>query len=137
MDNNKYYTQAIEFVKTHDLNEMPLGKYDLDEDNLWINIVETEMRSKEDAKLEIHKDFIDIQIPLSRDEQFGVKPKAECDHPIGEYDSVNDILFFCDSIEQIETIEIGKMIVFDTDTAHAPLIGKGRIRKAIIKVRKL
>lgn len=136
-EDNKYYNQAIEYIKTHDLNEMPLGKYVLDEGNLLINIVETDMRYKEDAKLEIHKVFIDIQMPLSKDEQFGIKSIDECKHPIGEYDSANDLLFFNDSIEQIETVEKGCIIVFDTDTAHAPLIGEGRIRKAIIKVRKL
>jgi beta-galactosidase beta subunit len=49
-------------------------------------------------------------------------------------DSVKDILFFDDAIEETVTVEAGEMIVFKPDTAHAPLIGSGPIRKAIFKV---
>ncbi|HOE94143.1 MAG TPA: YhcH/YjgK/YiaL family protein, partial [Candidatus Cryptobacteroides sp.] len=82
----------------------------------------------------VHDAFIDIQIPLSGPETFGVKPRSECTQPRGEMDSVKDILFFDDAIEETVTVKAGEMIVFKPDTAHAPLIGFGPIRKAIFKV---
>ena len=36
-------------------------------------------------------------------------------------DSVKDILFFDDAIEETVTVKAGDMIVFKSDTAHAPL----------------
>ena len=32
------------------------------------------------------------------------------------------------------TVKVGEAITFDPDTAHAPLIGEGKIHKAIFKV---
>lgn len=93
------------------------------------------MRDLKDAKFEAHNKYIDIQIPLSGDESFGVKERALCISPIGEFNNADDYILFEDEIETIETVKAGEMIVFTPDTAHAPLIGKGKIHKAIFKVK--
>lgn len=88
-----------------------------------------------DAKFEAHNKYIDIQIPLSASEQFGVKPRKECVQSIGEFNDADDYILFEDEIKTIETVKAGEMIVFTPETAHAPFIGKGKIHKAIIKVK--
>lgn len=134
MKNNPYYEAALAYIKEHDLNSLSTGTHVIEEGRLWVNIVETSLRPTSEALLEVHDAFIDIQIPLSGPETFGVKPRSECTQPRGEMDSVKDILFFDDAIEETVTVEAGEMIVFKPDTAHAPLIGSGPIRKAIFKV---
>ena len=76
--------------------------------------------------------YIDIQVPLSKSETFGIKPRIECTYPIGEM--VNDGLLFNDRIENTVTVGMGETATFAPDTAHAPLIGEGTIHKAIFKV---
>ena len=44
-------------------------------------------------------------------------------------------MFFNDVIDTFVKVRPGEVMVFPPDTAHAPLIGEGHIRKAIFKVR--
>lgn len=79
--------------------------------------------------------YIDIQIPLSAPESYGVKSRNECLQPIGKFNDADDYILFDDEITIIETRQPGEMIVFTPDDAHAPLIGAGPIHKAIFKVK--
>ena len=133
--NNPYYAKAIEYIQTHDLNALENGKHVLDGDNLYVNIVDSDMKTPQQARLEVHDRYIDIQVPLSREETFGVKPRSECRLPDGEMNTEKDILFYKDPVGVTITAKPGEVITFDTDTAHAPLIGEGKIHKAIFKVR--
>lgn len=135
LENNPNYAKALEYIKTTDLNSLEPGKHMIDGDNLFVNIVDSQMKTPEQARLEVHDKYIDIQVPLSKSETFGIKPRSECKEPDGEFNSEKDILFFKDKDWENVTVEPGKAITFDTDTAHAPLIGEGTVHKAIFKVK--
>ena len=68
---NPLFAQAIEFLKSHDLHAMEVGKTELNGKDLVINIAQTTPKTKEQAKLETHNEFIDIQVPLSGTEIMG------------------------------------------------------------------
>ena len=135
MKNNPNYIAALEYIKATDLNALPCGKHLIDGDNLFVNIVDSNMKTPQQARLEVHDKYIDIQIPLSKGETFGIKPRSECKEPDGEFNTEKDILFYKDPVEKTVTVPAGEMIVFAPDTAHAPLIGEGTIHKAIFKVK--
>ena len=59
------FEQAIDFLKSHDLHSLEIGKTELKGKDLLVNVAQTNPKEKENAKLETHKDYIDIQIPLS------------------------------------------------------------------------
>lgn len=132
---NKYYKKALEFIATNDLNAMETGKHILDGENLFVNIVDSKLKTPAEARLEVHDRYIDIQVPLSKAESFGVKPRTETTGPEGEFNTEKDILFYTDKNWQTITVDKGQPITFDPDTAHAPLIGEGEIHKAIFKVK--
>ena len=111
------------------------GKHIIDGENLFVNIVDSAMKTPEQARLEVHDKYIDIQIPLSKGESFGVKPRSECREADGEFNSEKDILFFKDKDWETVTVAQGEMITFEPEQAHAPLIGEGTIHKAIFKVK--
>ena len=69
---NPLFAQAIEFLKSHDLQAMEIGKTELKGKDLLVNIAQTKPKTKEEAKLETHNEFIDIQIPLSGNRSDGV-----------------------------------------------------------------
>ena len=131
---NPYYARALRFIEETDLTALPAGKHVIDGDHLWVNIVDSPMKTVEQARYEVHDRYIDIQVPLSKDESFGVKPRRECVEPDGEFNTEKDILFYKDKDWTTITVKVGEAITFDPDTAHAPLIGEGEIRKAIFKV---
>ena len=135
LDNNKYYQQALQYIADTDLSELENGKHLLDGDNLFVNIVDSQMKTPEQARLEVHDKYIDIQVPLSKAESFGVKPRKDCVEPDGEFNAEKDILFYKDKDWTTITVEVGQAVTFDPDTAHAPLIGEGEIHKAIFKVK--
>ena len=135
LDDNKYYQEALQFIADNDLDELEPGKHVIDGDNLYVNIVDAKLKTPDEARLEAHGKYIDIQVPLSQAESFGVKPRRECTEPDGEYSEDNDIIFFKDRDWTTVTVELGQAITFDPDTAHAPLIGEGETHKAIFKVR--
>ena len=133
--NNPFYAKAMEYLQDTDLTELKTGKHVIDGDNLWVNIVDSKLKTPEEARLEVHDKYIDIQIPLSKEETFGIKPRSACRQPVGEMDPVKDILFYADPVEETVTVKAGGVITFAPDTAHAPLIGAGTIHKAIFKVK--
>ena len=60
----------------------------LKENELTVNFTLAKPKTKEEAKLETHNDFIDIQIPLSGVELMGYTPRT--DLPEEEYDTAKD-----------------------------------------------
>ena len=44
-------------------------------------------------------------------------------------------MFFKDASEEFVTAQIGDIMTFAPDMAHAPLIGEGTIHKAVFKVK--
>lgn len=135
LDGNKYYLAALEYIEKTDLSELENGKHLIDGEDLFVNIVDSKMKTPQEARLEVHDRYIDIQVPLSKAESFGVKPRRECSEPDGEFNAEKDILFYKDKDWTTITIEVGQAVTFDPDTAHAPLIGEGEIHKAIFKVK--
>ena len=132
---NKNYRRALEYIARTDLNALENGRHDIDGDNLFVNIVDSNLKTPQEARLKVHNAYIDIQVPLSKAESYGVKPRSEAAGPEGEFNSVKDIQFFSDKDWQTITVDCGQPITFDPDTAHAPLIGEGTIHKAIFKVK--
>ncbi len=137
--NNPYYAMAQDFIASHDLKSLAPGKHVIDGDNLWVNIVDGAQKDTATARYEVHDDYIDIQIPLSGSESFGVKPRSACTRPDGLINREKDILFFDDPIQASEIVPVspGEQITFGPDTAHAPQIGLPgtTVLKAIFKVR--
>ena len=132
---NPYYAKAIAYINTHDLNALEPGKHLIDGDNLFVNIVDSNMKTPEQARLEVHDRYIDIQVPLSKEETFGVAPRSSCKEPDGEMNIEKDILFYRDPVTETITAAPGEVVTFAPETAHAPLIGEGTIRKASFKVK--
>jgi len=135
LESNKYYLAALEYIKGNDLSKLNKGRNDIDGDNLYVNIIETTLKTPQEAKFEAHDQYIDIQVPISCGESYGVKARELCTMPVGEMNVEQDYILFDDAVEEIVSREAGEMIVFEPDTAHAPCIGSGPIKKAVFKVK--
>ncbi|KAA6350210.1 Toxin-antitoxin biofilm protein TabA [termite gut metagenome] len=132
---NPLFKEAVEFIKTHDLNAMESGKTELKGKDLVISIVQTASKTKEEAKLETHNEFIDIQTPLSGVEVMGYTPKKDCTPADAPYNVEKDITFFDGLAESYVMVKPGMFAVFFPQDGHAPGISAIGVKKAIIKVR--
>lgn len=129
---NPLFAQAIEFLKSTDLNAHEIGKVKLQGDNLVVNFAQARPKTKEEAKLETHNRFIDIQIPLDGVEVMGYTPRA--DLPEAEYNAEKDITFYPGLAESYLTIKPGMFAIFFPEDGHAPGVTPDGVKKVIVKV---
>jgi len=132
---NPYFPQAVKYIKSLDFNNIQLGKVELDGKNLFASVTESTLKNTVDAKLEVHNEYIDIQIPVSKAETFGWSPRADMKDESAPFDTEKDIQFFKDKSSMQFTLQPGNFAVFFPQDAHAPCIGEGKIIKIVIKVK--
>lgn len=126
--------QLFAYVKSHDLLHTPMGKIVLDGDKLFINNVNPECLAQEKQVLEVHRRYIDVHILLEGKERVGWRNTDDCKDVAHPYDEGGDFATFFDKpTTYIDMMPNDFLIVFPED-AHAPIIGSGKIRKAIAKV---
>lgn len=132
---NPLFPKAIEFLQTHDLAAMEIGKIELQGSDLVVNIAQTSPKVKEDAKLETHNVFIDIQIPLSGVEVMGYTPGKDCLPADATYNAEKDITFFNGLAESYIPVKPGMFAIFFPQDGHAPGITPDGVKKVIVKVK--
>ena len=133
------FARAFEFLTRADWAELVSGaaraeRHDIDGDRLYVSIDRTEGRGRDGARLEAHRRYIDIQLTIEGSEEIGWKSLGDCAQPAGTFDAVKDIVFFSDRPESWVSLPAGHFAIFFPDDAHAPLGGRGTVKKAIIKI---
>ncbi|NDV58390.1 YhcH/YjgK/YiaL family protein [Bacteroides sp. 519] len=132
---NSLFPKFIEFLAKTDLNTLEPGKIVLVPDELIVNIAQAGPKTKEEAKLETHNVFIDIQIPLSGEEVMGYTPGKDCLPADAPYDKDKDITFFEGLADTYLTIKPGMFAIFFPQDGHAPAISPAGVKKVIVKVK--
>ena len=70
--------QAFELIASTDWTTMEPGIHELDGKDIYVNVMERELKQKPDAKLEIHNEYIDIQVLIrGEEESFGWSERRE------------------------------------------------------------
>ena len=93
------------------------------------------MRSAEAAKLEAHRHYIDIQIPLDGSEGYGWRPTQELTQSVAGYQAERDVEFFHDRPSAHIHVRPGEFLILFPEDAHAPLIGnEAEIKKLVFKI---
>ena len=130
----KGFAKAFDFLLRPDLKELPVGKYDIDADRVYAIVSKEHGRRKEDALLETHERYIDIQLVLAGVDDMGWKPKSLCKKPAGEYNQKNDEQIFMDEPDAWISTKNGSFAIFFPEDAHMPLISSGQIHKVVVKI---
>ncbi len=128
--------RAFELLATIDLAAVEAGKHELDGSEIFVNVLDRDLKENTaDAKLEVHNKYADIQILVKGDKEgFGWLERKDLKMPIGEFDSVKDVQLFDDEYQTIYELCKGQFTILMPEDAHAPMIGQGGVRKAIVKV---
>ena len=124
----------FDFLKTHDLRQMPLGRIEVDGDAVFINNVECDLISHEEQKLEVHRRYIDVHIPLDRSEIIGWSPLSALGESEKPFDETADFARYPQLAQVYTNVTPGQCFFAFPEDAHAPVIGFGKLRKAICKV---
>ena len=128
--------KAFEWLDTADIASLEVGRHDIDGDDIFVNVSELDLRPREQAALEVHNEYIDIQVLFGGEEEFGWSPRSALTMPREEFDSERDIQFFLDKPQTFYTVREGEFTILMSEDAHAPMLGQGHVRKLIFKVRR-
>ena len=130
-----YLTELIAFLSEYDFSEISTGTITLIEDEIFVNIVKIDIDENKTKIMEAHRDFLDIHIPLNQEEIIGWKVTAKCSQTVEEYSKENDCVLFSDAPSTYFTVQPGELAIVFPEDAHIPAIGKGLLKKAIVKIR--
>lgn len=114
------------------------GCYELQGDNIFMNVMQFVTQSPEQKKAELHQQYIDIQMLLSGEERilFGMTDSARhCEEM-----HIEDDYQLCSQIadEQAMVLKPGKFVIFMPGEPHKPgcvVQTPMDIKKVVIKVR--
>lgn len=128
------FKQAFDFLKSSDLAKLPAGKIELDGDRLYVSVQEINGKKVEEAKLESHKKYIDIQVLIQGEETHGWANTDDCSQITQAYNPDKDVQFFGEAARSFIKLMPNDFTIFYPGDAHAPCIGEGFIKKLIVKV---
>lgn len=126
---------ALEWLQATDLNALPVGRVDLDGDNLFALVQEYDTKPRDDGVWEAHRKYIDVQYVVRGRERMGYIP-VEVITVTKEYDAEKDYLNGTGNGSFIYA-PMGMVFVFWPGDAHMPgmqVDGPEPVRKIVIKV---
>jgi YhcH/YjgK/YiaL family protein len=143
LDNLKKYAylsplmdKVLEFFKNTDLSALQTGRIALQGDDLFVNVNRQGAQSRDEAPIEAHREYIDIQVPISADEEMGYIADSFMPDPKIPYNADRDVTFYSGKCDTYLNVRKGMFVVFFPGEGHAPAITKDGIFKLIVKIRK-
>ena len=129
------FAKAFEFIRNQNLETLGVGKFPIDDDNLYATVSLKDGVKKEEAKFEAHKNYIDIQVCPTGSETLGWKPLSKAVSIKTEYNTEKDVTFYNDEPDTYFTLQQGQFAIFYPQDVHAPMIGEGPIKKLVVKIK--
>lgn len=126
------FDKVLNFIEKNDIHTLELGKHEIDGNRVFVSCQQVSPKSKDEAKLETHNKYIDIQIPLSACETMGYSSRSSLQE--GIYDELKDITFYKEKAASYINIDKGMFAVFFPQDAHAPGINSDGIKKLVFKI---
>ncbi len=142
------FEAAYDFIRKTDFSTMETGEYTILKGDKMIPSVDGPVAQKEiyctiwegDGKgleipqLEVHDSYIDVHILIEGSETIGLRDRSKCSGEVAKYDGDKDIAFMEEEPENFINLAPGNFVILFPHDAHAPLIGEGKIKKAVIKI---
>lgn len=129
------FKTLFDYVKSHDLLRAELGRIEIDGDRLFINNVNPECVTSDKQVLELHRDYIDVHILLEGAETIGWKAIEDLTTETKPYEKEGDCALYADAPTAFVNLLPGQFAIVYPEDPHAPVIGVGKIRKLIAKVK--
>ena len=136
----RYYTlhplfeQAFRFLQETDLMALSQGQQAIVGRDLFAIISEGTGTTEKEAKLEVHRKYIDIQYIISGADHMGWKSLSLCEQPDFPYTEERDAAFFPDKTSNWFDVPAGYFTIFYPDDAHAAMITEDTVRKVVLKI---
>lgn len=133
-DLNPHFATAFAFLRRSDLADLPEGRHEVDGDNVYAVVAKGAGRSPEDALIETHDNYIDIQFVLIGTDTMGWKPRKDFGPKTDASDPRTDVAFYQDVPVVWTAVTSGMFALYFPADAHMPMISDGSLHKVIMKV---
>ena len=129
------FAAACDFIAKGEFDSLRPGRNEIDGDKVFVNCDTAEYVLPENRKVEFHKRYFDIHIPLDADEKIGL---AALDESAPQtFDDAKDCGFAEQQVEWFTVKRCEYAICSPRTCAHAPAVTTDvprRVRKLIFKV---
>ena len=129
---------GYEFLRNTDLKALPLGRVDIDGDEVFASVQEYTTMPADACRYESHDLYFDIQYVVEGQEQFGYTKRAGLEEE-APYNEADDIVFFKEPEQGgAVLLRAGDCAVVAPEDAHKPRCIAGtpcKVRKIVVKVR--
>lgn len=130
------WVRALQFLHETDVNQLPLGRLDLDGDHLYALIQEYSTRPEADCRWEAHRRYCDVQFVARGAERMGVSHLSRV-QTAEAYDAERDVEFFRGDGDFV-TLTAGCFAIFAPHDVHKPCVsieGPETVRKLVFKAQ--
>ena len=127
---------GFNFLINTDLDNLEIGRYEIDGKNVFALVSEYESKKPEDCRPEAHQIYADIQYIVSGREAIGFAPLGG-QTITSEYNPEKDIVFFEGETTPL-ILETKMFAVFFPQDVHRPCMqinGPEKVKKVVVKVK--
>ena len=126
--------KAIDWLNSHTLDALENGKTIIDGENVFVNVMDADLRDADGAAFEYHRRYADLQIDLTGSEHLGWASEGT---EQGAFDEENDFGLRTGPEHCGMTLGEGRFAVFFPGELHKPRCktpGCDHVRKAVVKI---
>jgi YhcH/YjgK/YiaL family protein len=125
---------AFECLENTVWADVPDGRFDISGDEVFAIVDRRTGKGTAAARLEIHRQYIDIQFLVSGSDTMGYRLMSDCTRAL-PFSSDKDVGFFDDRPDWWFDVNQNCFAVFYPWDAHAPMGTDGQFHKVVVKVR--
>ena len=126
--------KGFDFLLENDLQALPVGKYEIENDKVFVMIQEYDTKLIEECRLESHYSYTDIQYVIKGEERMVYTNKEETE--VIEENKENDVMFLKGEGDHL-IVKEGCFAIFMPQDAHMPGVCVNQpqaVKKAVVKV---
>lgn len=132
---NENLDKAIDYLKGFNLNDLVMGRNEVDGDRIFINRFRYETKPVEQTVFEAHEKYLDIHLLLSGTERIGISDIADME--VIRKDEANDGIDCRGPVQQMINMKPGDVLIAFPEDAHMVKIQCAdicQVEKAVVKV---
>ena len=128
------FAAAFAYLRKTDFSKLSPGRNEVDGQRMFLMLNVGKGRGKPNVQLEVHQQYIDIQLTLSGTDEIGWKPLSACTQTHTAYKADGDFALYSDRPEIWIPVPPQYFAVFFPGDTHAPMGAECELRKAVLKV---
>ncbi|PSR54226.1 YhcH/YjgK/YiaL family protein [Adhaeribacter arboris] len=129
------FALAFDFLKNQDVTQLATGKHALRDEEVFALLSDDfGFGGREQARLESHRRYLDIQVVLAGTDYMGWQDIAACQNVTEPYTPERDVIFYGDQPRVWLEVPAQHFVIFYPEDTHAPLATAEKVRKIVFKI---